>query len=75
MEYSQGQSIDLALSTRGREALRAVNLEEAVVNRHSVAMRGRMIHKTDGTLQEIVYDSVKGNVSEDSFVVHFFSCV
>ncbi|XP_076239576.1 kynurenine 3-monooxygenase cn [Calliopsis andreniformis] len=61
VEDYRGQSIDLALSTRGREALRAVDLEEAVVNRHGIAMRGRMIHSKDGSLKEIIYDSVKGN--------------
>ncbi|OAD56203.1 Kynurenine 3-monooxygenase, partial [Eufriesea mexicana] len=61
VEDSRGQSIDLALSSRGREALRAVGLEEAIVDRHGIAMRGRMIHNKDGTLKEIIYDSVKGN--------------
>ncbi|XP_076628692.1 kynurenine 3-monooxygenase cn isoform X2 [Colletes latitarsis] len=61
VEDSRGQSIDLALSDRGREALRAVGLEEAVVDRHGIAMHGRMIHNRDGTLKEIIYDSVKGN--------------
>ncbi|XP_076643260.1 kynurenine 3-monooxygenase cn [Halictus rubicundus] len=60
-EDHRGQSIDLALSARGREALRAVDLEEAVVDQHGIAMRGRMLHNRDGTLKEILYDSVKGN--------------
>ncbi|XP_076766270.1 kynurenine 3-monooxygenase cn [Xylocopa sonorina] len=58
---SRGQSIDLAVSVRGRDALRAVGLEEAIVDNHGIAMRGRMIHNKDGTLNEILYDSVKGN--------------
>lgn len=58
-----GQSIDLALSTRGREALRAVDLEDALVNQHGIAMRGRMLHGKNGRLKEMIYDSVKGNVS------------
>lgn len=63
VEDSRGQSIDLALSIRGREALRAVGLEEALVDHHGIAMRGRMVHNKDGTLKEIIYDNVKGNVS------------
>ncbi|KAK9302957.1 hypothetical protein QLX08_005220 [Tetragonisca angustula] len=61
VEDYRGQSIDLALSIRGREALRAVGLEEAVVDHHGIAMRGRMLHNKDGTLREMLYDSVKGN--------------
>lgn len=64
MEDYRGQSIDLALSIRGREALRAVGLEEAVVDHHGIAMRGRMLHNKDGTFREMLYDSVKGNVSD-----------
>ncbi|KAK2576042.1 hypothetical protein KPH14_007386 [Odynerus spinipes] len=60
-EKLRGQSIDLALSDRGREALRAVDLEDAIVNRHGIAMRGRMLHGKDGRLREMIYDSVKGN--------------
>ncbi|XP_017888715.1 kynurenine 3-monooxygenase [Ceratina calcarata] len=61
VEDSQGQSIDLALSVRGREALRAVGLEDVIAERHGIPMRGRMIHNKDGTLNEILYDGVKGN--------------
>ncbi|XP_015185734.1 PREDICTED: kynurenine 3-monooxygenase isoform X2 [Polistes dominula] len=56
-----GQSIDLALSIRGREALRAVGLEDALVNRHGIPMKGRMLHDRKGQLKEMIYDSVKGN--------------
>ncbi|XP_076175190.1 kynurenine 3-monooxygenase cn isoform X2 [Ptiloglossa arizonensis] len=61
VEDSRGQSINLALSIRGREALRAIELEEAVVDRHSIPMHGRMVHNKDSTLREIIYDSVQGN--------------
>nr|XP_031846052.1 kynurenine 3-monooxygenase [Nomia melanderi] len=60
-EDYRGQSIDLALSARGRAALKAVGLEKAIVDNHGIAMRGRMVHNRDGTLKEIIYDSVKGN--------------
>lgn len=66
VEDSRGQSINLALSIRGREALRAIELEEAVVDRHSIPMHGRMVHNKDSTLREIIYDSVQGNVSNDN---------
>ncbi|XP_014207547.1 kynurenine 3-monooxygenase [Copidosoma floridanum] len=61
VKSSRGVSIDLALSVRGREALRSVGLEDSVINNHGIAMKGRMIHRKDGTLKEIVYDSVNKN--------------
>ncbi|XP_050464153.1 kynurenine 3-monooxygenase [Cataglyphis hispanica] len=60
-EDSSGQSINLALSFRGREALRAVGLEDILVKRHGTCMRGRMLHNKNGNLKEVLYDSVKGN--------------
>lgn len=67
-----GQSIDLALSVRGREALRAVGLEEVVVDHHGIAMRGRMIHNKNGSLKEILYDGVNQNVSVLQYFDFFF---
>ncbi|XP_011311791.1 kynurenine 3-monooxygenase [Fopius arisanus] len=61
VEESSGQSIDLALSVRGREALKLVGLEEKIVNHHGIAMKGRMLHGKDGSLREMIYDSVKKN--------------
>ncbi|XP_011500707.1 PREDICTED: kynurenine 3-monooxygenase [Ceratosolen solmsi marchali] len=61
VENSRGVSIDLALSARGREALRAIDLEDLVINHHGIAMKGRMIHLKDGSLKEIIYDSVNKN--------------
>ncbi|XP_029673211.1 kynurenine 3-monooxygenase [Formica exsecta] len=61
MEDSSGQSINLALSFRGREALRAVGLEDILVKQHGTCMRGRMLHDKNGNLKEVLYDSVKGN--------------
>ncbi|XP_003703017.1 kynurenine 3-monooxygenase cn [Megachile rotundata] len=58
-EDTWGQSIDLALSVRGREALRKVGLEETLLQ-HGIPMRGRMLHNKDGKLKEIIYDG-KGN--------------
>lgn len=63
VEESRGQSIDLALSIRGREALRLVDLEDTLVNHHGIAMRGRMLHGRDGKLNEMIYDKIGNNVS------------
>ncbi|XP_011878991.1 PREDICTED: kynurenine 3-monooxygenase [Vollenhovia emeryi] len=60
LEKSSGQSINLALSFRGREALKAIGLENVLV-KHGTSMRGRMLHDKDGNLKEVLYDSVKGN--------------
>lgn len=68
MENSHGQSINLALSFRGREALKAIGLEDILVKRHGTCMRGRLLHDKDGNLKEILYDSVKGNVRFCSFL-------
>ncbi|WP_374011749.1 FAD-dependent oxidoreductase [Pseudoxanthomonas koreensis] len=48
--YERGRSINLALAERGRLALRAAGVEDAVMAQ-AVMMRGRMIHGLDGTLQ------------------------
>ncbi|KAL7302995.1 hypothetical protein TKK_0004220 [Trichogramma kaykai] len=61
VEVSRGVSIDLALSARGREALRQIDLEDAVVNHHGIAMKGRLLHSKDKGLKEILYDSVHKN--------------
>lgn len=71
MADSSGQSINLALSFRGREALKAVGLEEILVKRHGTCMRGRMLHDKNGNLKEVLYDSVKGNVSLRQAIYYF----
>jgi kynurenine 3-monooxygenase len=48
-ELSGGRSINLALSVRGIEALRQVNLADPVL-RDAIPMRGRMIHGRTGRL-------------------------
>src|SRR5260370_4429294 len=45
----RGRSINLALSVRGLEALRAVGLAEEVL-KDAIPMRGRMIHSPSGVL-------------------------
>ena len=49
-----GRSINLALSRRGREALRHVGLEDEIVN-NGVPMYARMIHDIDGRRRPIPY--------------------
>lgn len=48
--YAGGRSINLALTERGRHALRMADADEAVM-RQAVMMRGRMVHALDGRLQ------------------------
>lgn len=49
-----GRSINLALSYRGREALKAIGLEDQVVAQ-GVPMRARMIHSLSGRKSAIPY--------------------
>ena len=49
-----GRSINLALSCRGREALRHVGLEEYVIS-NGIPMYARMIHDLDGKRRPIPY--------------------
>jgi kynurenine 3-monooxygenase len=48
--YESGRSINLALAERGRHALHAAGVEEAVMAQ-AVMMRGRMVHGLDGSQQ------------------------
>ncbi|XP_056422873.1 kynurenine 3-monooxygenase isoform X3 [Hyla sarda] len=49
-----GRSINLALSYRGRQALRAVDLEEKIVT-NGIPMYARMIHSVNGKKYSIPY--------------------
>ena len=53
-EVVKGRSINLALSCRGREALRAVGLEDEMVA-SGIPMYARMIHNKDGSRHPIPY--------------------
>jgi len=53
-------SINLALSTRGIEALKEVGLAETVLQR-AIPMRARMIHELDGACWSYAYGT-KGQV-------------
>lgn len=50
----EGRSINLGISARGIEALRAVGLWEDLQHR-VVPMRGRMVHRPDGSLRFLPY--------------------
>ena len=53
-EVVKGRSISLALSVRGRSALKAVGIEEEIVD-NGIPMYARMIHDLDGTKRPIPY--------------------
>jgi len=55
MEHVPGRSINLALSVRGRAALKEVGLEDQIVQAHGIPMYARMIHSLDGTTRQIPY--------------------
>ncbi|RUS70249.1 hypothetical protein EGW08_021994, partial [Elysia chlorotica] len=54
MEVVRGRSINLALSCRGREALRGVGLE-AEISKNGIPMRARMIHDLNDQRRPIPY--------------------
>ncbi|XP_056291949.1 kynurenine 3-monooxygenase [Pseudoliparis swirei] len=53
-EVVTGRSINLALSHRGRQALKEVGLEEQIVSK-GIPMSSRMIHSLSGTQSQIPY--------------------
>jgi len=55
MEHVPGRSINLAMSIRGRSALREVGVEDEVVKNHGLPMEARMIHRPDGTTYSMAY--------------------
>lgn len=55
MEHVPGRSINLAMSIRGRSALREVGLEDEVIKNHGLPMEARMIHRLDGSTYSIPY--------------------
>ena len=54
MEVVRGRSINLALSVRGREALKRVGMED-VVAKTGIPMYARMIHDLSGNKRPIPY--------------------
>lgn len=63
----RGRSINLALSVRGRRALRDVGLEDHMINNHGIPMTGRRIHRLDGSTYVIPYDARTNQVQS---IVH-----
>ena len=57
----------MALSCRGREALKMVGLEDTV-NKYGLPMYARMIHDLDGTTRPIPYGT-----KEQVQITHFHS--
>lgn len=55
---ARGRSINLALSVRGRQALKDVDLETQMIQEHGIPMRGRCIHRFDGSTYVIPYDAL-----------------
>ncbi|XP_037677960.1 kynurenine 3-monooxygenase isoform X1 [Choloepus didactylus] len=53
-KFARGRSINLALSYRGRQALKAIGLEEQIVSQ-GIPMRARMIHSLSGKKTAIPY--------------------
>ncbi|MFA7443551.1 MAG: NAD(P)/FAD-dependent oxidoreductase, partial [Lysobacteraceae bacterium] len=71
--YEGGRSINLALTERGRHALRCADVEQAVM-RHVVMMRGRMVHFEEGGVQlqrygrddsEVIWSVHRGRLNVD----------
>lgn len=50
-----GKSINLALSERGRSALRSLGLEDMILDKYSIKMHARMIHDLNGNKRKIPY--------------------
>lgn len=61
MEHVPGRSINLAMSIRGRSALKEIGLEDEVIKNHGLPMEARMIHRMDGSTYSIPYGK-KGQV-------------
>ncbi|CAL1546667.1 unnamed protein product [Lymnaea stagnalis] len=62
LEVVKGRSINLALSCRGREALRRVGLEDTIT-KNGIPMHARMIHDLNGKRRPLLY----GN--EDQYIM------
>ncbi|XP_076064876.1 kynurenine 3-monooxygenase cn [Oratosquilla oratoria] len=56
MEHVPGRSINLAMSVRGRTALKYVGVEDHIIKNHGIPMYARMIHRPDGTTYAIPYN-------------------
>lgn len=65
-KFNRGRSINLALSHRGRKALRLVGLESDVL-KSAIPMKGRLLHTENGKTTSIPYDPVSNQVRKPRF--------
>lgn len=56
----EGRSINMALSQRGRRALRKVNIEDVIVEQYGIEMSGRLMHGEDGQTTSFMPYGQKG---------------
>ncbi|CAG2110825.1 unnamed protein product [Medioppia subpectinata] len=54
-EHVVGKSINMALSERGRVALRSLGLEDQILDNYSIKMNARLIHDVNGRKRAIPY--------------------
>ena len=54
LEHVKGRSINMALSERGRSALRGVGIEDLILEK-AIPMHARYIHGADGRTWQILY--------------------
>lgn len=54
-----GKSINLAISERGRSALRQIGMEDEIIKNHAIAMKARLIHDRKGNRTSLPY-SING---------------
>ncbi|KAL1506144.1 hypothetical protein ABEB36_005561 [Hypothenemus hampei] len=57
LESANGRSINLALSHRGRQALKLIGIEDEALS-HSISMKGRLLHNINGHTKSVIYDPV-----------------
>jgi kynurenine 3-monooxygenase len=61
MELVAGRSINMAMSVRGREALRGVGCEEQITSK-GIEMHSRMLHDTKGSMSAVQYGKVNESI-------------
>lgn len=66
----KGRSINLALSHRGRKALKLLHIEEDIL-KEAIPMRGRFLHGNDGGTSSVEYDPISHQVSRHHALCFF----
>ena len=72
MEHVVGKSINLALSERGRRALRTLGLEDRILDQYSTKMYARMIHDQSGSIRTIPYGRPDQYILSIDYIYLFF---